>query len=168
MNGFALVLRSSEEQSNGFSPVLKPGRVIGPLFGRANRAAILGGFGAGERGCLLVCHCALKAPAVKSVCWLPVGAATHDKRSRPRGDYGARRSVGGCRPRAEPKHAKHNNSFLKSDLESTREFGRLQGGPFYSHSERPTVGRPRGDPRCRSTQGRLPAVDLGRALPNLR
>ena len=28
---------------------------------------------------------------------------------------------------------------------------RLQGGPFYSHSERPTVGRPRADPRCEST-----------------
>ena len=79
-----------------------------------------------------------------------------------------RRSVGGCRPRNKPKHAKHNSSFLKSDLESTRELGRLQGGPFHSHSERPTVGRPRGDPRCGSTQGRLPAVDLGRTLPNLR
>ena len=49
-------------------------------------------------------------------------------------------------------------SFLKSDLESAREFGRLQGrlqgGPFYSHSERPAVGRPRSDPRCGSTQGR--------------
>ena len=66
------------------------------------------------------------------------------------------------------KHAKQNSSLLKSDLESTREFGRLQGGPLYSHSERPTVGRPKGDPRCGSTQGRLPAVDLGRALPNLR
>ena len=57
---------------------------------------------------------------------------------------------------------------MKSDLETTREFGRLQGGPFHSHSERPTVGRPRGDPRCGLTQGRLPAVDLGRALANLR
>ena len=57
---------------------------------------------------------------------------------------------------------------MKSDLETTREFGRPQGGPFHSHSERPTVGRPRGDPRCRLTQGRLPAVDLGRALANLR
>ena len=82
-----------------------------------------------------------------------------------------RRSVGGCRPRAKPnQHAKHmakqNTSFLKSDLESPREFGRLQGGPFPSHSERPTVGRPRGDPRCGSTQGRLPAVDLSAGIPD--
>ena len=70
-----------------------------------------------------------------------------------------RRSVGGCRPRAIKKHAKQKNNVPKSNLESTREFGRLQGGPFYSHSERPTVGRPRGDPRCGSAQGRLPAVD---------
>ena len=80
-----------------------------------------------------------------------------------------RRPVGGYRPRAKPKHAKQNNrSFLKSDLESTREIGRLQGGPFHSHPERPAVGGPRGDPRCGSTQGRLPAVDLGRTLTNFR
>ena len=91
---------------------------------------------------------------------------THDKRSRPRGDHGAQ--LGDVDLGPHPKHAKHNSSFLKSDQESTREFGRLQGGHFYAHSERPTVGRPRGDPRCGSTQGRLPAVDLSRALPNLR
>ena len=43
----------------------------------------------------------------------------------------------------------------ESDLESTREFDRLQDGPFHSRSEqRPTAGRPRADPRCGSTRGR--------------
>ena len=74
-----------------------------------------------------------------------------------------RRSVGGCRPRAIHKHAKQNRSFLKSDLESTREFGRLQDGPFHSHSERPAAGRPRVDPRSIWLVGRLFRVAPGAA-----
>ena len=50
-------------------------------------------------------------------------------------------------------HAKHNSSSLKSDLESAREFGRLQGGLFLfalrTTDHGSTQGRPavRVDPR---------------------
>ena len=119
-------------------------------------------------------RCGCKPPRVRATCAARARASqstsahTSNTRQAKSTQGRLRRSVGGCRPRNNTKHAKHNSSFLKSDLESTRELGRLQGGPFYLHSERPTVGRPRVDPRCGSTQGRLPAVDLDRTLPNLR
>ena len=48
------------------------------------------------------------------------------RQAKPTQEGRPRRSVGGCRPRADRKHDKHKSSFLKSDLESAREFGRLE------------------------------------------
>ena len=48
-----------------------------------------------------------------------------------------------CKPDANTRNRPYYTlTYLKSSLDEL-DGSRAQGGPFYSHSERPTVGRPR-------------------------
>ena len=79
-------------------------------------------------------RCGCKPPRVRATCAARARASqstsahTSNTRQAKSTQGRLRRSVGGCRPRNNTKHAKHNSSFLKSALKSACEFGRLQGG----------------------------------------